>query len=173
MFEGIYADKVLMFPETRPCPIEPQETSGVPIGSQPIYRYSLKDSDYPTLIIIDEIKDENGVQISSGYYELGLSDEKDFFILMQTKQPIAIIPTFKIEEDKSLIYPDEKTKKIKKKQEEERQKTNKKRAKIGISPDTEKIYMDAKIEYIKEGNYYLIKYERGHIRAWGAIKAVN
>ena len=25
-------------------------------------------------------------------------------------------------------------------------------------------------EYIKEGGYYLIRYEKGFIRAWGAIK---
>ena len=33
--------------------------------------------------------------------------------------------------------------------------------------------MDATIEYIKEGGYYLITYEKGFIRAWGAIKATE
>ena len=33
-------------------------------------------------------------------------------------------------------------------------------------------HMEASIEYIKEGGYYLIRYEKGFIRAWGAIKAV-
>ena len=31
--------------------------------------------------------------------------------------------------------------------------------------------MEASIEYNKEGGYYLIMYEKGFLRAWGAIKA--
>lgn len=50
-------------------------------------------------------------------------------------------------------------------------KTNKKRAEVGMPPDEEKIHMSATIEYVKEGDYYLIKYERGTIRAWGAVKS--
>ena len=34
-------------------------------------------------------------------------------------------------------------------------------------------HSEASIDYIKEGGYYLIRYEKGVIRAWGAIKAVN
>ena len=37
-------------------------------------------------------------------------------------------------------------------------------------PDKEYIHMEASIEYIKEGGYYLLFYEKGFIRAWGAIK---
>jgi len=33
--------------------------------------------------------------------------------------------------------------------------------------------MEATIDYIKDGGYYLIKYEKGFIRAWGAIKVVD
>ena len=169
MLEGIYTETIMNFKEIRPYPVEPQETSGVSLGSQSIYRYSLKDSDYPTLVLVENITDGEGHKIPSGHYELALSDERDFLILMQTKNPVAIIPTFKIEEEK--IRTDKKYLKIKKKQEKEREKTNKKRAKKGMPPDVEKIYMDASIEYVKEGNYYLIRYERDRIRAWGAIKA--
>ena len=40
----------------------------------------------------------------------------------------------------------------------------------GMAPDIEPVHMEASIEYIKEGKYYLIRYEKGKIRAWGAIK---
>ena len=33
--------------------------------------------------------------------------------------------------------------------------------------------MNAQIEYIEEGGYYLITYENGMYRAWGAIKVRN
>ena len=70
------------------------------------------------------------------------------------------------------ILYDKDYQKIKKKREKEREKTNKQRAEVGMPPDEEKIHMSATIEYIKEGNYYLLKYERGTIRAWGAIKSL-
>ena len=44
-------------------------------------------------------------------------------------------------------------------------------AKTGATlPNKEYVHLDATIDYIKEGGYYLIRYEKGYIRAWGAIK---
>lgn len=173
MLEGIYTETVLMHSEVRPRPIEPQSTGGVILGSQSIYRYSLRDSDYPVLIIVDKIMNEEGDMILPGHYELALSDERDFLILMQTKNPIAIIPVFKVEEDKEAFNQnnDKEYQKILEKRKKEREKTNKKRARKGMPPDEEKIHMEAEIEYVKDGDYYLLKYERGTIRAWGAIKS--
>ena len=174
MLDGNFAQNVLNFPTVRPYLPHPQETSGVGNGSEAIYRYSLRDTDYPILSIIDKISDPDGNTIPAGHYELALSDEKDFLILMQTKNPIAVIPVFKVEEDKEAYNKefDKDYQKIKKKREKEREKTNKQRAEVGMPPDEEKIHMSATIEYIKEGNYYLLKYERGTIRAWGAIKSL-
>ena len=171
MLEGIFADTTLTFPEIRAYPVEIQETSGVTIGSQSIYKYSLKSSDYPTLIIIDKISDSLGNTIPQGHYELALSDDRDFLIILETKNPIAIIPVFKVEEDKNAFNQTKKYKKIKKKIEKEREKTNKKRKEAGMTPDEDTIPSKASIEYVKDGNYYLIMYERGPIRAWGAIKS--
>ena len=172
MLEGVYAEKILSYPKIREYPVHPQETSGITMGSQEIYRYSLRDSDYPVLTIIDKISDTEGDIIPAGHYELALSDEHDFLILMQTKKPIAIIPVFKVEYDKNTDKHSKKYDKIKQKQEQKREETNRKRAQIGMSPDEEKVHMEASIEYIKEGNYFLIKYERGAVRAWGAIKSL-
>ena len=47
----------------------------------------------------------------------------------------------------------------------------KKYAETGATlPKKDYVHMEAHIDYIKEGKYYLIRYERGVIRAWGAIK---
>ena len=173
MLEGIYTEAVLMHPEIRPNPIMPRPTGGVTLGSQAIYRYSLRDSDYPILSIIDQIKDDDGNLIPPGHYELALSDERDFLIIMETKNPLAIVPVFKVEEDKEAFNQDndKEYQKIVEKRKKEREKTNKKRAEKGMPLDEEKIHMEASIEYIKEGDYFLLKYERGTIRAWGAIKS--
>ena len=99
MLEGIFAENVLNHPNVRPYPQQPQETSGYYVGTQAIFRYSLKNSDYPTLIIPDPLFDNAGGMIKPGYYELALSDMRDFLILIQSKEPIAVIPVIKIEED--------------------------------------------------------------------------
>ena len=39
-----------------------------------------------------------------------------------------------------------------------------------MPPDTPEIHMEASIEYDEKGKYYLIKYQRGTIKAWGAFK---
>ena len=70
------------------------------------------------------------------------------------------------------VVRDKKALKKKKKEDKEIAKTNRKREKKGlplIMPEDE-IYQEASIEYIKEGGYYLIRYERGDVKAWGAIK---
>lgn len=68
---------------------------------------------------------------------------------------------------------DKKSLKNQKKKEKEIAKTNQKRAKKGMPLITEEddIYQEASIEYIPAGNYYLIRYERADVKAWGAIKA--
>lgn len=172
MLEGVFAENVLTHPNVRPYPQQPQETSGYYVGTQAIYRYSLKDSDYPTLIITDPLFDNAGGVINSGYYELALSDMRDFLILIQSKNPVAVIPVIKIEEDatEAARLNNKKVKKELKKEEKARKDTNEKRAKVGMKPDEPEIHMEASIEYVSNGQYYLIKYQRGAIKAWGAFK---
>ena len=172
MLEGTFTENVFLHPTIRPYPQAPQETSGVTLGSQAIYRYALKESDYPTLILPDYLFDAGMDASPPGYYELALSDEWDFLILLQSKRPIAVIPVIKVEEvlSERKRLEDPKVKKQLKKEKKEREKTNKLRAKAGMPPDEEKIYMHAEIEYVEQGRYYLVKYIRGTIKAWGVIK---
>ena len=95
MIEGVYVDNIMMHSETRVYPTQPQITAGLIVGTQAIYRYALRESSYPTLSLVDELSDGQGNVIPPGHYELALSDDRDFLILIQSKQPIAIIPVFK------------------------------------------------------------------------------
>ncbi len=177
MLEGLYVDNVMMHPETRVYPTEPQITAGLIVGTQSFYKYSLRESTYPTLSLVEEISDSYGNTIPPGHYELALSDEKDFLILIESKKAIAIIPVFKVEIDMSkyAVTRDNKALRKEKKQAKEIAKTNKKRAKKGMPPidkEEEDIYQEASIEYIPAGSYYLIRYERADVKAWGAVKAL-
>lgn len=172
MLEGIFAENVLNHPNVRPYPQQPQETSGYYVGTQAIFRYSLKNSDYPTLIIPDPLFDNAGGMIKPGYYELALSDMRDFLILIQSKEPVAVIPVIKIEEDatEQTRLNNKIVKKELKKEAKARKDTNEKRAKVGMPEDIPQIHMEASIEYEPKRKYYLIKYQRGTIKAWGAFK---
>lgn len=173
MLEGIFVEKILTHEYIRPYPQEPQETSGYYVGSQAIYKYSLKDSQYPTIVIPDALYDNAGNVIKPGYYELALSDSMEFLILLESKNPIAVIPVIKIEEDatESHRLNNKTVKKELKREEKLRKKTNEKRAKAGMKPDEEKIFSEATIEYNEKGAYYIIKYQKGTIKAWGVFKA--
>ena len=172
MFEGMYVEKVLTHKYIRPYPQQPQETAGYNIGSQAIYRYSLKDFEYPALIIPDPIYDGSGGIIKPGHYEVALSDSMEFLILLESKKPIAIIPVIKVEEDatEKVRLNNKKVKKELKKEKKLREDTNKKRAKTGMPPDEPKIFAEASLEFVPDGEYYLIKYQKGTIKAWGAFK---
>lgn len=175
MLEGVYVDNIMLHSETRVYPTEPQITAGLIVGSQSFYKYSLRESSYPTLSIVDEISDAQGNTIPAGHYELALSDERDFLILIQSRKAIAIIPVFKVDVDMSQysVVRDNKSLRKQKKEDKEITKTNRKRERKGlplIDKDEDDIYQEASIEYIPNGGYYLIRYERGDVKAWGAIK---
>jgi hypothetical protein len=93
----------------------------------------------------------------------------------------AVIPVFKLEENKNEIHKlyaskkeltkEEKRARAKKKRQDRYKKIiDAKYAKTGATPPSEYVHMEASIKYIKEGGYYLIMYEKGFIRAWGAFK---
>lgn len=168
---------------TAPYPAIP---SGVTIHEKSIYRFSIPTDEQPTLSIIDYIPDYNGNFIKPGHYELALSDDKEFLYLIESKDLVAVIPVFKLAENQSELkkYRDKQKELTKserkevKRQEREKRRKEKyqkiietKYAQTGATvPKKEYTHLEASIDYIKEGGYYLIRYEKGVIRAWGAIK---
>lgn len=145
------------------------------IGTKAEEIYAKPSSTNPTLLIASAIYDDDRNVIMPGYYELVLSGDRTMLRLTQQGQEIAVIPVFKIEEDKSQeVVPQPMTNKEQRKADKEqkqKEKQRKKQIRLGEIPDTEPaIYTNATIEYDEKGDYYLIKYERGRIRAWGAIK---
>ncbi len=142
-------------------------------------KYGPPSSSEPILQISDNIYDKNFNMIPKGYYELNLSDDNNFLLLCERGMIIAKIPVFKIEQDKKKM--EEYAKKNKKpngvfqalkykckSKWEKRQRTKKLNNKF-IEEDPQP-YSDATIEYDIKGDYYIIKYEKEFIRAWGVLK---
>lgn len=149
--------------------------SGINPGEKAEEIYAQPSSTNPTLIISSAIYDDDRNVIMPGYYELVLSGDRTMLHLTQQGEDVAIIPVFKIEEDKTQEVENQpmsnKEQRNFDKEQKQKEKKRKKQIRLGEIPDTEPaIYTNATIEYDTTGDYYLIKYERGRIRAWGAIR---
>lgn len=146
--------------------------SGIKDTDKGIIRYAYPSTTYPNLIIADPICDNDGNTIMPGYYELALSYDRQTLILLQNGNMVATIPVFKYEEDKEMGKQIQNYKELKaqRKEEAKKEKQNKDRAKKCLPPIDKPIYMNATIEYDAGGDYYLVKYEREKIKAWGAIR---
>ena len=170
---------VRVIDETLLYPIYP---SGLLENQSPIIRYQHSSLKEPILKIADYIYDYNGNYIAPGMYELALYDDKEFLLLIESHNLIAVIPVFKLAENQAEVErirkeQKQKNKKIKRPKVRYREKMQailrKKYAEEAITPPEEYTYMNAEIEYVEDGGYYLITYENGVYRAWGAIKARN
>lgn len=170
---GIFTQKLEDVDELMPYPPYPSYPSGLKDKDNAIYRYGQKTSDFPNLTIVNAIYDKDGNVIMPGYYGLVLSDERDLLFLIQGDCVVATVPVFRFEEDRKKIEKlrDKKYQKKLVKEQKKQARLDAKRAKSGVPPVENQVYMDATIEYSEQGQYYLIKYERERIRAWGAIKS--
>ena len=156
--------------------------SGLTEYQEAIVRYRHSNLNEPTLKLVDYIYDYNGNYIAPGIYELALSDDKEFLLLIESHKLIAVIPVFKLaqnQEEVDRIQQEQAKKNRKLKMPKERYLDKMQRllrikyAEAAITPPEDYVYMNAEIEYIENGGYYLITYENGMFRAWGAIKVRN
>ena len=181
MIDGIVTPALRDIDYLAPAAPYPVVPSGITVHQSTIYRYAIPTDEQPVLLISDYIPDHNGNFLAPGYYQLALSDDREFLYLIESKELKAIIPVFKIAENeremrkmyakKKELTKDEKQERAKKKRKDKMKKIiEKKYAVSGATPPQDYIHMEADIEYVKEGGYYLVKYEKGYIRAWGAFK---
>lgn len=150
-------------------------SAGIKDSDKGNVRYAHPSTTQPNLMIVNAVYDDDGNVILPGYYELALSADRTILVLTQSQNIVATIPVFKLEEDRSqeeLAQPmDNKSQRKFDRAKAKDLKKRKKMVKDGKIPSIEpEIYTNATIQYDEEGSYYLIKYERDKIRAWGAIK---
>lgn len=149
--------------------------AGIKDGDKGYERYAYPSSKHPNLIIVNPISDDDGNTIMPGYYELVLSEDRQMLILVQSGKEIASCPVFKVQEDRTQeptpqpmnFKSQKKADKAKKKQDKKNKQLLKEGKIDSLDPE---VYTNATIQYDESGDYYLIKYERGRIKAWGAIK---
>lgn len=153
--------------------------SGLEYKDQSHVKYGPPSITDPVLFIVDPIFDEDYHYIPSGYYQLTLDPERKYMYLVQSGKILAIIPVFKIEID---AKGEEKKRKeqmpqsfwkqkkflMKKYFKDRRRRENIRKKRI--DPDDDKIHSEAEIELVSAKRYFLIKYQKGTVRAWGALR---
>lgn len=148
--------------------------AGIKDNDAAYIRYAPPSSKHPNLLIVNTIYDDDRNSIAPGYYELVLSQDRTMLLMVQRGEIVAQMPVFRLEEDKSqepLAQPmDNKSQRKFDKEQKKKAKATKKAIAQGKIPEEPEVYMNATIQYDEGGGYYLIKYERERIRAWGAIK---
>lgn len=176
MIDGIITPDLQEMDEVMPHAPYPIYPGGLLDEGKSHIRYALPSIQSPTITIVDYIYAEDGTPaIAPGHYTLELSEAKDMLLLIQSYDVIARIPVFLLEEDKSESQKqyDKKEQKKAKKEKKKREKIQKKYDEFGIKAKPPYIYSNAEIEFVPEKSYYLLKYEKGSIRAWGAIKQLD
>lgn len=101
MIDGIITPAIRDIDYLAPTAPYPMIPSGITVHEDSIYRYSIPTDEQPTLTIVDYIPDYNGNFIKPGYYELALSNDKEFLYLIESKDLVAVIPVFKLAENES------------------------------------------------------------------------
>ena len=101
MIDGIITPELRDIDYLAPAAPYPVIPSGLTVHQSTIYRYSVPTDEQPTLTIVDYIPDHNGNFIKPGFYQLALSDDREFLYLIESKDLVAIIPVFKIAENKN------------------------------------------------------------------------
>lgn len=155
----------------------PPYAAGLYDGEKSHVRYAQPSIKTPILTIVDAIynTDKEPV-IISGHYELALSDDNNFLMILQSKNILLKIPVFKLEKDAEEIQENfgkkqEKLEWWNFRQKRLKKKLDDKQRQVGLNPNqNDFIYSEATIEWITDGEYFLVKFECGSTRAWGAIK---
>ena len=176
MIDGIITPDFKDLDEVMPHAPYPIYPTGQRDKDKSHVRYAEPENQNPNLTIIDPIFDETGTPvIVPGHYMVSLSDDNLFILLIQGFSVVERIPVFQLEEDQDEVQKqyDKKEQKKAKKEKKKRENLEKKYSEFGLKPKPDYIYSNAEIEFVPEGSYFLIKYKKGSIRAWGAIKQEN
>ena len=148
----------------------PPERAGIRTYDKSEVRFANPDSTYPVIEIDKFLFDEKGDTLPVGFYEVALSDDKSFLLLIQAKKLVAKIPVYLYEQKQT----DEKTQK-------EVEKKRKKRAKYYEAFNAKLAAERFNIERVEQrlevwakfvdfdDDYYIIEYNRYGDKAYGAV----
>lgn len=145
----------------------PAYETGIFDRDKAVYRLKLDKTKNPNMICPYLLKDGED-SIDPGYYEVALSDDKRYLLLIQSRELKALVPAIKVIEQKRSKSYEKRVAEI----EEEKAKLKKKNKTTKKLDDElanmQELELNAKIYDSKKG-YYIIEYKKFNTYAWGYI----
>lgn len=164
MFDDFHIPKIREFEDLITFPAE---KTGIYDRDKAKYTLSLDKTANPNMICPFALYDGEDY-LQPGYYEVALSDDRRYLLLIQSRELKALIPAIKVVVQKRSDSYEKRVQEI----EQEKEKLKKKN-KTTKKLDAELVNMKeleirAKIYDSKEG-YYIIEYQKFNVYAWGYV----
>lgn len=158
--------------ETYNNPYVPERTlytSGEKDETTLINKYGCPDKNAPVLAIKEDIVNDEGYGLKSGFYNVTPDKYLDFLLIYQGGILKAKVPVIKTEIHASAAPKKQKRKKMSAAAYRRYQKKQMKKYQKGINPETID-YKTVEMEYIKGTNSYIIIYNANNIELVGMLK---
>lgn len=149
----------------------PAYKSGLESDVENLYADKMPSIENPVLVLPYVLYSESKDALMPGYYELALSSDKKFLLLIESKRLRAKIPVFKLVEDKKLDdkeLAEDNIEKVKKQDTKRRYKAKPVRKPDNYFELRKNLNSSAKIS--DSGlSYYILEYKSGSIAAYAYI----
>lgn len=131
------------------------------------YTLALDKTENPNMICPYALKDGEDY-LSPGYYEVALSDDKKYLLLIQSRELKALVPTIKVVVQKRTNAYEKRVEEIQKERAKliKKKKTTKKLDEELVN--MKELELQAKI-YDSKNGYYVIEYKKFNTYAWGYV----
>ena len=162
MLDDFQLPKIHEYEDTVISPVR----TGIYDYDKAVYRHALDKTPNPNLISPFVLFDGEK-KLEPGHYELALSDDKKFLLLIQSQELKAIVPAIKVVYKRS----DEYKKRVDEIEKEKAKLQKKRKTTKKLDEELENIKqleLNAKIYDSKDG-YYIIEYKKFNTYAWGYV----
>ncbi len=146
--------------------------SGEKEWQKPSYNNGPPSSKYPILALEDNIIDDSGKGLKKGFYEIRISENKDFLLFVQSgvikaKVPVVFYESYKKKEVKQNLSDKEVAKKMKKEAKEAKEDAYKYRR--GENPK-DIVFNDIKMYFDDKNSCWVIIWEADEQKAIGCFR---
>ncbi len=142
----------------------PTYPSGVLEGDSTLYKFAYPSTDNPVVRTAFTLYDNDGNSIAPGFYEVALTNDRKFLVLIQSRKILASVPVVKIEE-KQIDEYQQNEKELEKVKNAKKEKRNNKK-------DTTELKQQARLKATitdSGDGYFILDYQTEFIKAKGYI----
>jgi len=145
----------------------PYDHGGVTDKDKTKYIYALDKTENPNLICPYQLR-SGELFLDPGYYEVALSDDKRYLLLIQSRELKALVPAIKVVIQKGTTAYENRVEEINKAKKKKLKKYKHTNTLDKELASMRQLELNAKIYDSKKG-YYIIEYRKFNTYAWGYV----